>query len=793
MRLSIHPVLAGAAVLGSAPWCSDLAAAPDPKGDSPQPAADVTSLDASGDGGKLHIKLTTAAEYEFSNTQLLIDSDLDPRTGFAVDEVGADLMVEGGRVFRFGGGDDVEAWSWDDHGEVERDVEGSTLTVTVPGTLFDGTAVSLIARTLTEEYAVLDRAPDEAALLVRLDPSGNGDPAATPDVPPSEAIGDSDGPARDITAVKAVQQGGELIITATTAEAHDFATTLIFFDTDSDADTGHQPSADPRFGFEMLLTGGTLSTHAGDDRAAWQWEAVGQAEQTVSGNTLTVKIDPALLGGGESVRFAVWNMTHDWQSLADQAPDEGLYEVKLDPSHFEPASISPTVAPAPRKVDADLPPRRRVAESDSFYTYYGSGKVAELSHYDVAVLHSPQMKPADIAKLNDLGVVTIGYLTVGEDDEKRTGDGTGPAGLASWYLDRDDDGQPDRNSIWNSWYANANDPKWRADRVKEAKRLVEEEGYHGIFLDTLDTAQLYPETQDGMVQLVADLREALPESPIILNQGFRLFDRLAPMADGLMLESFTATYDFDSKTYMLNYPASLDAHTKNVQRNLQPVLEEHPMPIFVLDYARPDDREAIQTAADRAATFGYQFAAAPIFLDDVYVNDIEGEPNPKWLEMQATPESMSIVLAEPANGFAAGTKFTPSSCYAGYSVTPLVDDIGDRDGLSWSKAAWASSEDDEQASLTMTLPRPVEDRKLRITWATDSAIVHASAKYHVQTRMKDGEWENAGPAGEHTSDSSTHVLPGSPFDQLRIVQPRGGGSTQRPDLLWIAQLELLDV
>ncbi len=333
------------------------------------------------------------------------------------------------------------------------------------------------------------------------------------------------------------------------------------------------------------------------------------------------------------------------------APDRGLIDLQLDPSLIESSVPEPEIAPAPRKANADLPARQRVADSDSFYCYYGSGKVAELSHYDVVILHSPQMAVQDIAALKDLGVVTIGYISVGEDDEQRVGDGTGPANLASWYFDRDDDGQPDKNKIWNSWYANTNDPKWRADRVKEAKRLVEEEGYDGIFLDTIDTAQLYPEGAEGMVKLVKDFREALPDSPIILNQGFKLFDRLAPMSDGLMLESFTATYDFASKQYMMNYPSSLDSHTRNVNKNLQPVLEEYPMPIFVLDYARSSDHESIQTAADRAVSFGYQFASAPIFLDEVYINDIVGQADPKWLEMQATPELMSIVLAEAANGF----------------------------------------------------------------------------------------------------------------------------------------------
>lgn len=754
-------------------------AGPDPRGDASAAQADIASLDASGKHGQLRIELITASDYGFENTQILLDTDLDAKTGFTIGSLGADILVEGANIYAFDG-QDTSAWSWNPIGTAQRRVDAATLTLTLDGQAIGSDRVALIARTLADDYATpLDRAPDDAGLLVTIESVAEQ----------TEATGDADDPSRDITAVTAAQEGQAAVITVTTAEPFDFATTLIFFDTDDNAETGYQPSADPRFGFEFMLSGGTLSRHNGADRAAWDWVSVGQAEQSIANQQMTARFNAALLDSA-SPRVAVWNMSGDWQTLIDRAPDRGLYDLTLDPGQLDPVAPEPQIAPAAPKANRDLSARRRVAESESFYCYYGSGKVNALSHYDVVILHSPQMAVEDIAALKALGVVTIGYITVGEDDEKRVGDGTGPAGLASWYFDRNGDGEPDRNAIWNSWYANANDPNWRADRVKEAKRLVNEEGYDGIFLDTLDTAQLYPETADGMVQLVADLREALPDSPIILNQGFKLFDRLAPMADGLMLESFTATFDFQSQQYMLNYESSLDAHTRNVNKNLQPVLETHPMPIFVLDYARPDDREAIQTAADRAASFGYQFAAAPIYLDEVYVNDIVGEPDPKWLKMQATPESMSVVLAEPANGFPAGTKLVPSSCFAGYTVAAIVDGVEDRSGLHWTKAAWASSEDTGQTWLSVELPTPTAGGELVITWAVDSGETHVSRDYVIEVQ-RDGQWSAVASAnGDSQAPVSRHPLPNEPFDAVRIVQPDGGGSVQRPGLMWIGQLAL---
>ena len=397
------------------------------------------------------------------------------------------------------------------------------------------------------------------------------------------------------------------------------------------------------------------------------------------------------------------------------------------------------------------------------------------------------MRREDIAALKKLGVVVVGYLTVGEDDELRQADGSGPGGFASWYLDENHDGQPDQNGIWKSYYANANDPAWRADRVREARRLVGEDGYDGIFLDTLDTATAFPATAPGMVQLIEGLRAALPEAPIVLNQGFPMLERLAPSADGLMIESFTATYDFQTRSYVLHTPSSLD-WTRGVAERIRPLVERHHLKVLVLDYALPADRERIQLAADRAATFGYLFAAAPITLDAVYDMNIRGRPDPKWLAKQATPDTLRYTLPAPANGFPAATVLVPSGCYGGYRVAPLVDGIRERDKLYWADAGWASAEDGDEAWLELRFPEPLSAGTLRLQWAVDNGRLHASRQYRVEVR-RGSDWEVVDRVENNTQAVTEHALPATPFEALRICQPPHGGSERRPDLMWLAQVE----
>ncbi len=745
----------------------------DPKGDAKDPARDLVACEVSADRQSVIVTAEVAGDWDFDAIQILIDTQ--PNQGFAVGAIKADLMVEGATLYRYNGkGDD---WTWQRIGEVRRTVANRKLTTHISRDHLRTDAAAFIIRTLTGDWqTVVDTAPDSAAIKLTLrEPAGD---AAEP------AIADA---ARDITNFTATQEGDEVVFTIAARQGGALGTYLLFVDTDLDAKTGFQPPADPRFGFEMLISGDRLHRHNGATRDAWQWEGVGPAKVTTDDNRMTIRVQAGLFGAAE-MGAAVWAMSEDWRTRVDLAPAEGLLRLKVD---AKPVAPRPQVQMAEPKVNRHLPARQRVREAQSFYCYYGSGRVAELSHYDLVILHTPQMASEDVKRLRELGVVTVGYITVGEDDprEARKGDGTGPGGYASWYFDDDNDGQPDRNPIWHSYYTNANDPKWRADRVAEARRLVEEYGFDGIFLDTLDTATARPHTKPGMIRLVQELREALPDAPIILNQGFSMLPELAPLADGLMLESFTATYDFDSRSYMLNYPQSIDWHLKRVQSEILPVIEKHPLKVLVLDYAPENEVERIQEAANRAATFGFLFAAAPIFLDDVYQVQVTGRPDPKWLKKMTTPELLSFKLDKPANGFPAGTVLMPSSAFAGYTIAPVVDGIEDRSNLHWSKAAWASAEDGEAAWVEIRLPQARKGGRLRI----DFEPSHPSQAFFIETCAGDsGDWAIAHNVSQNTARSVTVSLPTSAFHSIRIRQEPGAGGPARPDLMWIAQIYLLD-
>ena len=399
------------------------------------------------------------------------------------------------------------------------------------------------------------------------------------------------------------------------------------------------------------------------------------------------------------------------------------------------------------------------------------------------------MTSENVKAISAKGPITVGYITIGEDEELQVGNGKGPGGKASWYFDRDHDDVPDQDGIWKSWYTNANDPEWRASRVEIAKKLVDDYGFQGIFLDVVSVSEMYPESRGGMIQMLHDLREALPDKVIVMNQGFDILAEVAPLIDGLMLESFTATYDFDSKKYMVNYPSSLDAHMRRALGVINPVVKPANIRVLVLDYAGPQDKESMQFAANRAASLGYLFSAAPIYLDAIYPDVPAGESDPKWLEMHATPAQLAFKLPEPRNGFPAGTIATPSGCFPGYCVETVTMPTGYHAKQHWSKSAWASAEDGSESWLEIAFPEERKGGKLLIDWNNDTP----SRQFSIQVRnTPDGTWRDVDSTGENTSPTTSHLLPSDPYRYIRIYQDENGGSSGRPHLMWITRVELVD-
>lgn len=176
-----------------------------------------------------------------------------------------------------------------------------------------------------------------------------------------------------------------------------------------------------------------------------------------------------------------------------------------------------------------------------------------------------------------------------------------------------------KNPIWDSDLLDLTTGEWAAFLVDNIAKLAVEKGFRGFFLDTLDSIQLETDATEletqraGLVALIKRLHDTYPELSIIVNRGFNTLPHLTGIADGLMIESVYAAYDFEENYYRPT-AAEETAKLELVMQNAVAMGFE----VYVLDYADPADPAAGLAAAQRILDAGYHaFVSTPALTGEV--------------------------------------------------------------------------------------------------------------------------------------------------------------------------------
>lgn len=284
---------------------------------------------------------------------------------------------------------------------------------------------------------------------------------------------------------------------------------------------------------------------------------------------------------------------------------------------------------------------------DSFTCYYGKitqEAVEDLKELDLLVVHpgdeGKNLNAAKIQQLRKAGKekTIVAYVTVGEDDRPPGGppilneDAEGPSfvgkslttekaknGYASRFLDQrklllgDDgflqfdkhgkpkiakgqDGHPDENGVWGSYYVRADDPAWR-ERVFSIMDNLSEIGVDGFFLDTVDTASPWGDygwTSSAMLDFVKVIRERYPDKRIVANRGLFYLsqnDRYAKLIDAVLFESLLTHYNWENEAGDISPWAKW--HVIALNNDVIPAQKRSDMHLLVLDYLNPKQEDAL--------------------------------------------------------------------------------------------------------------------------------------------------------------------------------------------------------
>lgn len=231
---------------------------------------------------------------------------------------------------------------------------------------------------------------------------------------------------------------------------------------------------------------------------------------------------------------------------------------------------------------------------DRWVVYYGPPVAsAALKSYDLVVL-DPQAAASMVPTLTARRKTVLAYLSLGEINRAHpwfaTVEGMGLTGA--------------ENPNWPGAFSiDLRDRRWTAMVVEDLVPDLLRRGFHGVFIDTLDTAlhleatdpKAYAGMGEAAVRLIATLRRHYPTLLIAVNRAYPIVPKLAPSIDLVVGESVMTGYDFTRRAYR-----RLDDETaRSQQAVLKDALRYNPaLRLLTIDYADPAD-QALRTTLYR--------------------------------------------------------------------------------------------------------------------------------------------------------------------------------------------------
>ena len=237
-----------------------------------------------------------------------------------------------------------------------------------------------------------------------------------------------------------------------------------------------------------------------------------------------------------------------------------------------------------------------LAEQTSVALFYGSNPPwDELHAFDVVVvepLHVPDPKP-----FANRRTALFAYVSLGEVDSDRPYAADIPA---AWQLGK--------NAAWGSIVLDQAQREWPDFFVDRVIKPLWDAGYRDFFLDTLDSYQIYAQTTEertrqeaGLVAAIRAVKRRYPQSRLIFNRGFEILPQVHDLAFAVAAESLFQRWNLPHKKYQT--VSNKDRDWLLEQLNL--VRQEYRLPVLVIDYVAPEQRELARETAGRIRELGF--------------------------------------------------------------------------------------------------------------------------------------------------------------------------------------------
>ena len=175
----------------------------------------------------------------------------------------------------------------------------------------------------------------------------------------------------------------------------------------------------------------------------------------------------------------------------------------------------------------------------------------------------------------------------------------------------------------------------------------------------------------------------------------------------------------------------------------------------------------------------------PLKLIDNLPNRIGVRLRQRYMTDDVMPDmgQLPITLCPGNVAMDVDTSVETSPTRADYDKKALSDGQVDR-RLPWRIAAWASDEAKKDKFAAFTFSNAVPLRRAIIYWES------VPKRVVVEAAGEDGAWKKfveMTPAGDVTA---IDLAPAGKVKKIRFVQPQGQGAADRPELMWVREIEI---
>ncbi len=254
--------------------------------------------------------------------------------------------------------------------------------------------------------------------------------------------------------------------------------------------------------------------------------------------------------------------------------------------------------------------------SIAFY-YAHNIPIDELAQFKQIVVDPDHISDSEILKLKQYGGQVLAYVSVGESERWREDYSTLDKKL---FLGT--------NKAWDSDIVNLAEPEWQTFLMKQRFSKLYKRQFDGFFLDTLDSYQAiiakdkWPQQEQALTHIIHQLAGKFPAATIIFNRGFPVLENVHHLVDGVAAESLYTGWDPLGKEYR---------EVKKPQREwllkqLTDVKEKYKLPVTVIDYLPPSEREKARQIAQKIAQHGFVPWVSTPNLDYLGIGQLEVIP-----------------------------------------------------------------------------------------------------------------------------------------------------------------------